>query len=97
MKLPEHLDISGWEVPVIPDDNPEQFGEFRSAPAPHIKCHPDLCKMMMAHTLLHEAIHAISEMHGLDLSECQVRTLEMHIGALMRDNPKLAKALINPE
>lgn len=97
MKLPEHLTIAGWKVPIRPDADDEQFGAFKNDPAPHIKCHPGLCKKVMAYTLLHEAIHAISEMHGLDLSECQVRTLEMHIGALMRDNPKLAKALINPE
>jgi hypothetical protein len=97
MKLPDHLDICGWEVPVIADENPEQFGEFRSAPAPHIKCHPKLCKMMTAHTLLHESLHAISEMHGLELTECQVRTLEIHVGALLRDNPKLARALMQTE
>lgn len=97
MRLPEHLDIAGWEVPVVADEDPEQFGAYKSHPSPHIKCSAQLSKRMTAHTLLHESIHAISEMHGLELSECQVRTLEVHIGGLLRDNPKLARALINPE
>lgn len=97
MKLLDQLRVAGWDLPVVPDKKHNRFGAFRNYPSPHIKCHPSLCKKMMALTLLHEGIHAISDMHGLDLSEFQVRTLEIHIGALMRDNPKLAKALMNPE
>jgi hypothetical protein len=45
-------------------------------------------------TILHEAIHAISDLNGLGLSENKVRGLEYAIGALLADNPDLTRALL---
>jgi len=44
-------------------------------------------------TILHEALHAISDLYGLQLSEGRVRVLEMTLGDLLERNGWLGKAL----
>ena len=46
-------------------------------------------------TLLHEAIHAVDDTMQLDLSEEQVHSLAGGIYALLSDNPKFARWLID--
>jgi len=46
-------------------------------------------------TLLHEVLHAISDMYGLDLEESQVRVLEQALGSFVKDNPKEAMRIVN--
>jgi uncharacterized protein (DUF697 family) len=36
-------------------------------------------------TLLHELLHAISDLYGLDLRESQVRTIEQGLGQVMTE------------
>lgn len=46
-----------------------------------------------AHTVLHEALHAISRLHKIGLTERHVSALEVALGDLIVNNPKLVKAL----
>lgn len=47
-------------------------------------------------TLLHELIHAVSDMFGVGLSERQVVALEGGLGLLLYQNPGLASFLTPP-
>ena len=47
-----------------------------------------------ADTLLHEVIHAIDFLVGLDLSEHQVRHLAATLLGVLQDNPEIAEWLI---
>ena len=44
-------------------------------------------------TLLHEVIHVISDLQGLELSESQTRALEQGLGGFFRDNPQIARKI----
>lgn len=44
-------------------------------------------------TILHEALHAISDFHNLQLTEEQVSGLEPALRNLIRNNPQLVRAL----
>ena len=46
-------------------------------------------------TLLHEELHAISDLYGLDLKESTDRVLEQGLGAWIKDNPSLVQDVID--
>lgn len=46
-------------------------------------------------TLLHEVLHVISDIYGLDLKESTVRVLEQGLGAWIQDNPAIVQDMIN--
>lgn len=46
-------------------------------------------------TLLHEILHAVSDLHGLDLTEQDVRSLEQAFGSFCLDNPLVAQRIAN--
>ena len=46
-------------------------------------------------TLLHEVLHVISDLYGLDLKESVVRVLEQGLGAWIQDNPAIVQDMIN--
>ena len=50
---------------------------------------PDLTPQIRRSTIIHECVHAISCMYGLELSENQVRVLESALIALVDNNPTL--------
>jgi len=51
---------------------------------------------MIRDTVLHEAVHAISESLGLDLRERQVLALGASLLALLRENPDFVRWLMGP-
>lgn len=51
---------------------------------------------MIRDTVLHEAVHAISESLGLDLRERQVLALGASLLALLRENPDFVRWLMEP-
>lgn len=44
-------------------------------------------------TLLHECLEAINELYGLELTEQDIRCLELAFYGLLKDNPKFFQAL----
>lgn len=50
---------------------------------------PDLTPQIRQSTIIHECVHAISCMYGLELSENQVLILESAILTLFKQNPEL--------
>ena len=46
-------------------------------------------------TLLHECLEAISQLYGLELTEQDIRCLELALYGLLKDNPKFFDALKN--
>lgn len=67
----------------------ETFGEFKYYPRPSIVIDELLEPSSAWMTLLHELLHAVSEMYGLELDEGQIRTLEVALSDAFRSNPKL--------
>ena len=53
----------------------------------------DASVQMQKETLLHEILHAIEHQSGLDIPEAVISALSVGIFGVMRDNPRLAKAL----
>jgi len=65
-------------------DNGE-FGTFNAWPSPVIRVATGIPVEAQRLTLLHEILHAISELYGLDLRESQVRALEQGLGQVMTE------------
>ena len=65
-------------------DNGE-FGRFNAWPSPVITVSTGIPVEAQRLTLLHEVLHAISELYGLDLREQQVRALEQGLGQVMSE------------
>jgi hypothetical protein len=76
-------------------DDGQLFGVFISFPIPKIlidgrfESNPNHPTM----TLLHECLEAISELYGLELTEQDIRCLELALHGLLKDNPKFFHAL----
>ena len=62
-----------------------EFGVFHAFPSPKISVNASLPIEVQRLTLLHELIHAISDMYGLGLSEGQVRVMEQGLGQVMSE------------
>ena len=46
-------------------------------------------------TIVHEIIEAICDIYDLPLDECHIRVLEMSIGQIVKENPKLVEEIIH--
>lgn len=62
-----------------------EFGVFNAFPSPRISVNASLPIEVQRLTLLHEVLHAISDMYGLGLSESQVRAIEQGLGQVMSE------------
>lgn len=69
------------------------FGTYSSYPEPTICLGPQ-SPNVVAYTLFHECIHAISDFYELGLTEHQVRVLEQTIPDLLKNNPSLTSNII---
>ena len=96
---PEFLKIGPCVVPVIYKDLSTNtdivFGDYKRFPTPVIQINPNLEPAEKASTKLHEALHAISGFYGLRLNEQAVRTLEMALVGLLRENPRFTAELVS--
>jgi hypothetical protein len=72
------------------DLGPELLGEYDDENAV-IYIKPYLTAQIKRSTVVHECLHAISNMYGLELSENQVRVLESAVISLVDNNPDLFK------
>jgi len=70
------------------------FGEY-VAKKQHIYIERSLDKYQFYVTLLHELIHAISDINGLFLVERTVRILEQGLGLLFLRNPDLCRTIVS--
>lgn len=86
-----------YSVPVVREQMPEGFfGEFTFFPYPEIKVNEGLEGVMLTSTILHEVLEMVSSMHGLNLKESEIRTLEVSLMGLLHQNPWFAKRLLEP-
>jgi hypothetical protein len=98
---PRTVRISGTLVPVDVDTTADEYGSATMVP-PRIEVRRyDLSDPHWAGVVFHEALHIIlyryGVMQGVDDDEVEERivtVLETAIPALLRDNPKLLKALL---
>jgi len=96
------LKIGAIKVPVLTEpltgDEADEavLGEYSAGPNPCIRLHSALQGSELAATLLHEVLHAIADLYGLDdvLKEREVRILEMAISAFVQDNPTAIKQIL---
>ncbi len=70
------------EVVALPDGD---FGDFNVFPTPVVRVNANLPFEVQRITLLHELLHAISDLYGLDLRESQVRAIEQGLGQVMSE------------
>ena len=90
-----NLNIGPFKVPVEFVPNLVDCGECSTAPpGPKIRIAADLAPGWKELTLLHEALHIISDILDLDLKEQQVRGLEVGLGCLFKDNHTFSKNLL---
>jgi hypothetical protein len=91
------LKIGCVPVRVIREPVEDLVGEYESGPKPVIRLHPDLEGPGLASTLLHEVLHAIADMYGIDdvVKEREVRVLEMGLCQFLKDNPQTARDILN--
>lgn len=86
----DHLRIGPFTVSVQVANLPDDHGRWDGSS--HAITISDKAEGLNAWaTLLHEALHAISDFYGMDLEEPKVRTLEVALVQLLRDNPELTK------
>ncbi len=84
------LHIGPLQVPVIEKDmtKEETWGEFWCLPVPKIYINKDLPRDVKGLTILHEVLECITEIYGLTLSEGAIRTLEMSLTSIVKENPE---------
>ena len=84
------LQVGPISLPVVFEDLTDQdlWGEFWPMPKPQIKVNKTLDRPIQALTILHEILECITEVYGLRLSEGEIRTLEMSLAALIKQNPQ---------
>ena len=85
--------IGPCTIPIAPTSESDEHGSFHSRPCPHIEIDESMTGLNRPMAILHEALHAVSFYYHVNLSERDVRTLEMALTALIRDNPKLVSDL----
>jgi len=85
-----NLHVGPLQVPIVEKNMSldEAWGEFWCLPAPKIYINKDLPRDVKALTILHEVLECITEIYGLNLSEGTIRTLEMSLATLVKENPK---------
>jgi len=96
------IKIGAIHVPVLTEpiagDEADEvvLGEYSAGPNPCIRLHPALKGAELSATLLHEVLHAIADLYGLDdvLGEREVRILEMAISMFVQDNPKAVQQIL---
>ena len=62
-----------------------EFGEFKAFPSPRVMVNASLPIEVQRLTLLHELLHAVSDLYGLNLTETQVRCIEQGLGQVMSE------------
>jgi hypothetical protein len=98
-----NLKIGVIHVPVLTEpiagDEADEvvLGEYTAGPNPCIRLHPALKGPELSATLMHEVLHAIADLYGLDdvLKEREVRILEMAICTFVKDNPQAISQILN--
>lgn len=97
--LPTRLEVAGLRFPIIPCkqirvESPDGSGFAKGAYMRlngEILIDQDLSPQFQNEVLLHEALHAIDDVYGLDLSEEQVRVLGVALNHLIRANPVIRR------
>lgn len=80
-RLWKRIQISGFTVPVYLTNLDDCEGEW--SPAKHeIRIRADLPPARRHEVMLHETIHAVSDIFGLGLREAQIRPLSIALHAL---------------
>ena len=93
VRLHSHLKIGPVDVPVFEVPSLDLHGFTADTPVPYIAVR-NMDSTQGFWTLLHEAIHMISDQLHLGLKEREVRALDVGISSLIRDNPGLVTGLI---
>ena len=97
MRTPKPIKIAGYTIPVVMKKN-LKVGGINALGCyqyvnPKITLNNHMTGQEKAHTLLHEAIHAVDRLYGIGLKESQIARLEVGMGDLIVNNPSLVKEL----
>lgn len=102
MKRITALKLGAITIPVVHNQDSDDHGEYQGRAdregGVRIETGPAAGEPGVASyaiTILHEAIHAISDHYGLDLKEKTVRVLEQQLSAMFQDNPEFSSLYWN--
>jgi len=83
-----------YEIPIVTTKMPKnEFGEFFFFPSPKIHVSEEVKGTIYSSTILHEVLEMVNEMHDLGLTESKIRTLEVSLSQIFRENPALTKTV----
>lgn len=92
--IPKYITIGSYSIPVNKSEGlVDTLGEYHSDP-PLILIDPYQPKHLATATVLHEALHAISDKSNLHLEEEQVQGLEVALVDFIRQNRPLVRAIM---
>ena len=105
MKLPESVKVGPHDIPIAEaPESFDSFGQYTYDP-PMILIREGGAHSQRADTLLHEILHVIwkdsqvvklMELKDLDeREEAMVRVLATQLTAILRDNPKISKFIVD--
>ena len=91
------IKIAGYAIPIrvvkgLKVDGGDALGAYRYV-NPMIWVNKAIYGQEKAHTILHEALHALDRLYKIGLRERQIAALEVTLGDLITNNPRLMKAL----
>ena len=90
--------LGTWSIPVVVDKGASEdvFGYYDDCPTPRVVVtKAGAVGRNFPLTVLHELLHAVSDVYGLGLSEAKVRGLEQGLGSMILSNPKGFRSLID--
>lgn len=97
-KTPSHMMVNGVSIPVVhnPHLDTDTFGQWtkHTATGPIIEHSVTEPVEMLASTLLHEGLHALSDLNGIDLNETQVQMLESLLPKFIHDNLRMFNPIL---
>lgn len=90
-----NIRLGPWKISVDLTSSEDLEGDYGDwdLKTKTVRVREDLEALEMSMTLIHEMIHAMSDLHHLRLSEQSVRALENSITQLIQDHPELASLL----
>jgi hypothetical protein len=88
---PDKIKLIGISVPILlTEDRDDVWGEWDGGKGT-ITLNPKASEDYLRITLLHEALHGIDDLLGLNLKHSVVYALSQHIWLMFKENPELAK------
>ena len=85
----------GYRLPIKVVKDLGDHGQYRSHPEPQILIDRGQSPDSRVRSTWHEALEAFNDLHGVGMSENQIRAVEQWVVEMHRRNPALVRATLN--